>query len=215
MRLIHRQEKWVLTKQGWLVTLVCITAFVLFMLTNIHSFLAPNFPIKADILVVEGWIPDYAIKNAIEEFERGGYQKLITTGLPLQEGYYLSKYKNFADLAAATLIALNFDSDKLVAVSAPNTFRNRTAASALALRQWIADSGLKVKSINLCTFDAHARRSWLIFKQVLAPEIKVGVIAIESLGYDSNQWWVSSEGVRSIMSEAIAYIYARFVNWRL
>jgi hypothetical protein len=47
-----------------------------------------------------------------------------------------------------------------------------------------------------------------------APEIKVGVIAAKPLIYDPKYWWVSSEGVRSIISEAIAYIYARFVNWR-
>jgi len=214
MRLIHRQQKWVLTVQGWLVTLISVAAFMLFLLTHIQPFLAPTSPIKADILVVEGWIPDYAIKNAIAEFKTGGYQKLVTTGVPVELGYYLIQYKNVAELAAATLIALGFDQDKLVAVPAPEVIRDRTVASAVALREWIADSGLKVESINLYTFDVHARRSWLIFKQALAPEIKVGVIAVENSKYDSKQWWIYSEGVRSIISETIAYIYARFVNWR-
>lgn len=214
MRLIHRQELWVLTVQGWLVTLIGITALILFGVTHIHPFLAPYSPIKADILVVEGWQEDYVIQNAIQEFERGGYQKLITTGLPLPIGFYLGQYKNFAELAAATLIEQGFDPDKLVAVPAPNVIRNRTDASAIALQQWITSSDLKVKSLNLYTFDVHARRSWLIFKQTLPPEIKVGVIAVESLSYDPKHWWISSEGVRSIMSETIAYIYARFVNWR-
>jgi len=71
-----------------------------------------------------------------------------------------------------------------------------------------------VKSINLVTFDVHARRSWIIFKQTLAPEIQVGVIATESLSYNPKHWWTSSEGVRSIIAETIAYIYARFVDWR-
>ncbi len=214
MRLIHQKEKWVLTVQGWLVILTCIIALMLFLLTHIHSFLAPVSPIKADILDDEGWIEDYAIKNAISEFERGKYQKLITTGVPLSQGYYLAQYKNFANLAEATLIALDFQRDKLVAVPAPNVVRNRTAASAEALRQWIASSDQKIKSINIYTFDVHARRSWLIFKKALAPEINVGVIAVESLDYDPKQWWISSEGVRSIISEAIAYIYARFLDWR-
>ncbi len=203
-----------LTVQGWLVTLVCVAAFMLFLLTHIQPFLAPTSPIKADILVVEGWIPDYALKNAIAEFKTGGYQKLVTTGVPVELGYYLIQYKNLAELAAATLIALGFDQDKLVAVPAPEVIRDRTVASAVALRQWIADSDLKVESINLYTFDVHARRSWLIFKQALAPEIKVGVIVVENQKYDPKQWWIYSEGVRRIISETIAYIYARFVNWR-
>ena len=214
MRLIHQQKTWVLTVQGWLFTLTCIAVLILFGITHVHPFLAPYAPIKADLLVVEGWLEDYVIKKAMKEFESGGYQKLITTGLPLPRGYYLSQYKNFAELSAASLITLGFDPDKLVAVPAPNVSVNRTDASAIALRQWIANSDLKVKSINLYTFDVHARRSWIVFKRTLAPEIKVGVIAVKSISYDPKHWWSSSEGVRSIISEAIAYLYARFINWK-
>ncbi len=214
MHLIHQKEVWVLTGEGWLVTLICVAALMLFLINQLYPFLALNSPLKADILVIEGWMQDYAIKEAIAEFERGGYQKLITIGPSLWVGHYLSQYKNFAELAAANLIALGFDPDKLVAVPTPDVFRNRTDASAAALSQWIAGSGLKVESINLYTFDVHSRRNWMIFNQALAPEIKVGVIVLEPLSYDPKRWWVSSAGVRSIISETIAYIYARFVNWR-
>jgi hypothetical protein len=214
MHLIHQKEVWVLTGEGWLVTLACVAALMLFLINQLYPFLALNSPLKADILVIEGWMQDYAIKEAIAEFERGSYQKLITIGPSLWVGHYLSQYKNFAELAAANLIALGFDPDKLVAVPTPDVFRNRTDASAAALSQWIANSGLKVESINLYTFDVHSRRNWMIFNQALAPEIKVGVIVLEPLSYDPKRWWVSSAGVRSIISETIAYIYARFVNWR-
>jgi len=214
MGLIHRQEVWVLTVQGWLITLGCITTLMLFLLTHVHSFLAVNSPIKADVLVVEGWIPDYAIEQAMVEFKRGGYKKLITTGVPVEIGSYLAQYKNSAEISAATLRTLGFEQDKIVVVPAPNVIRNRTYASAVALRQWLASSDSKIKSVNLYTFDVHTRRSWLIFKEALAPEIQVGVIAVKSYNYNPNQWWISSEGVRSIISEMIAYIYARFINWK-
>jgi hypothetical protein len=214
MALIHRQEMWVLTLQGWLVTLGAVAALILFLVTRIYSFLALNSPIKADVLVVEGWMPDYAIKSAISEFERGGYQKLITTGSPIIHGYYIAQYKNFAEVSAATLIALGLEPDKVLAVPVPEVARNRTLASAIALRQWIADSNLNIESINLYSLDVHARRSWLILKQVLSPDIKVGVIAAEPISYDPKKWWSYSSGVRTVISETIAYIYARFVNWR-
>jgi len=214
MRLVHQQKKWTLTIQGRLVATVTLIALMWFMLTNIHPFLAANHPIKADILVVEGWLPDFAVKEAIAEFERGGYQKIVTTGTPLEKGFYLAQYDNFAELTAATLVELGFDQDKLVAVPAPEVVRNRTAASAIALRQWIGNSGLKIESINLYTYDVHARRSWLVFKQTLAPKVKVGVIAVRSISYEPRRWWISSAGVRTIISETIAYIYARFVDWR-
>ncbi|MGB7445181.1 MAG: ElyC/SanA/YdcF family protein [Coleofasciculaceae cyanobacterium] len=214
MHLVNRQEQWVLTFQGWLVTIVFVIACGLFVLTSIHQFLAPNSPLEADVLVVEGWMPDHAIKQAIREFENGGYQKLITTGLPLSKGYYLAQYKNSAELSAATLVTLGFNPDKLVAVPGPEVMRNRTFASAQALRQWIDKSDLKIQSINLYSLDVHTRRSWLVFRKVLAPDIKVGVIAVQPLTYEPKRWWIYSEGVRSIIGETIAYIYARFVDWR-
>ncbi|NET82922.1 MAG: YdcF family protein [Moorea sp. SIO1F2] len=185
------------------------------MLTHIHPFLSIKSPINADALVVEGWLPDYALKGAMEEFDRGNYQKLITTGPPLRKGYYLSHYKTYAELTAATCIALGVEPDKLVAVPAPDVNVNRTLASAQALREWLLTSDESIKSINLYSFDVHTRRSWLIFKQVLAPEFKVGAIAANSLDYEPKQWWVSSQGVRSIMSETIAYIYAQVVSWKV
>jgi hypothetical protein len=214
VRATARKNKWVLAFQACLITLACIAIFMVLLLTHIHSFLAPSSPIQADVLVVEGWMEDYALKQAITEFNRGGYQKLITTGLPLEQGFYLAQYKNFAELAAATLIELGFERDKLVAVPAPNVIKNRTATSAVALRQWIDNSDFKINAINLFTFDVHSRRSWLIFRQALAPKIKVGVIAVKPLSYNPKEWWISSEGVRSVIGEAIAYIYARLVDWR-
>jgi hypothetical protein len=215
MRLIQRQKMLIPTTQGWLITCLVIVVLIVFILTHIHPFLAANSPVQANILVVEGWMKDHAIKDAMTEFEKGGYQKLITTGLPVDLGYYLlSQYKTTAELSAATLIALGFDKDKLVAVPGPNVVKNRTAASAAALRQWIVTSNLKVTSINLYTYDVHARRSWLIFQKALAPDIKIGVIAAQPISYDPKRWWMSSEGVRSVLDEAIAYIYARFVDWR-
>ncbi|MBW4641257.1 MAG: YdcF family protein [Gloeocapsa sp. UFS-A4-WI-NPMV-4B04] len=129
-------------------------------------------------------------------------------------GYYLAEYKTFADLSAATLKALGLKTEKLIAVPTPDVIKDRTYASAIAFRQWLLNSDLKIKSINLYTFDVHSRRSWLLFKQVLAPKIKVGVIATKTLDYEPNKWWTSSEGVRSVISETIAYIYARFLNFK-
>jgi len=212
IRLIHRQQKWALTAQGWGVAIACLASLIIFTLTHIHPFLAVTSPIKADVLVVEGWLPDYAIKNALLEFESGSYRQIITTGGSLERGFYLAEYKNFAEISAATLKALGLEKEKLVAVPAPDVMKYRTYASAAAFRQWLSSSDLNLESINLYTFGVHARRSWLLFKEVLAPTIKVGVIAAETREYDSKNWWSSSAGVKSVISETIAYFYARFVS---
>ncbi|MBE9092567.1 YdcF family protein [Tychonema sp. LEGE 07203] len=212
--LIRRREMWAITWQGWVIAVTGLIIAMVLIITNIHPFLAVNSPLKADILVVEGWLPDYAIESAIAEFKKGEYRQLITTGPPVSKGYYLAEYKNYAELTAATCIALGFDKDKLVAVPAPNVVKHRTAASAIALRDWLAASALKVDSINLYSFGPHARRSWIIFKEVLHPEIKVGIIAAEPQDYNPQEWWKSSEGFRTVTGEIIAYIYARFIDWK-
>ncbi|WP_293126130.1 YdcF family protein [Microcoleus sp. bin38.metabat.b11b12b14.051] len=212
--LIRRRETWAITWQGWVIAIASLIITMTFIITNIHPFLAVNAPIKADILVVEGWLPDYAVESAIAEFKKGGYRQLVTTGLPVGKGYYLAEYKNYAELTAATCIALGFDKDKVVAVPAPSVVKHRTAASAIALRDWLATSPLKVDSINLYSFGTHARRSWMVFKEVLHPEIKVGIIAAVPQDYNPQEWWKSSEGFRTVTGEIIAYIYARFVDWK-
>ncbi|MBE9128151.1 YdcF family protein [Coleofasciculus sp. LEGE 07092] len=181
--------------------------------THIYPFLAVSSPIEADVMVVEGWLPDYAIKKAIAKFNRGSYRQLIATGLPLDKGYYLAQYKNSAEITAATLIAFGFNKEQVVAVPSANVIKYRTQAMAIAVREWLLTSDLNVKTINLYTMGPHARRSWIIFKAVLAPEIQVGVIAAKPWEYNPNRWWKYSEGVRTVIGETIAYVYARFVDW--
>ncbi|MBD6620001.1 YdcF family protein [Komarekiella sp. 'clone 1'] len=213
--LLKRQQIWTLTAQGWLIFLV-ITAYLTFLtITHIHPFLAVNSPIKtADALVVEGWVPDYGIQQALTEFNNGSYHLIITTGSSIERGSYLIGYKNFAEVSAATFKKLGLASEKVIAVPTPSVIKDRSYASAAEFRRWLSNSDVKIESINLLSWDVHSRRSWLLFKQILAPKIQVGVIAAKNNNYDPSKWWVSSEGVRTIMSETIAYIYARFLNWK-
>ena len=193
--------------------LLLTVALMLLMVTQVHSFLAYSKPIKADALVVEGWLRDEALKGALVEFNRGNYQLLITTGLPLPRGTYLSQYKTTAELTAATLMALGFDRSKLVVVPAPKALKDRTEASAVALRQWLIETGKPIHSINLYSQDVHTRRSWLLFKRVLEPEVKVGAIANPTADYDPRYWWTTSTGARSVISETIAYLYSKLFRW--
>ncbi|MDZ7958685.1 MAG: ElyC/SanA/YdcF family protein [Aulosira sp. DedQUE10] len=215
IRLIKRQEMWILTVQGWIIAIALITAFVFFIITHIHPFLAVTAPIKsAKILVVEGWVPDYALTEAIAEFKSGNYRKIITTGGTLEHGSHLIEYKSFADVAAATLKKLGVEPEKVVAVPAPYVIKDRSYTSAAEFSRWLANSEYRGESINLFSWDAHTRRSWLLFQKVLAPHIQVGAIAAKTQDYNPQQWWRSSQGVRTVLDEAIAYIYAQFFNWK-
>ncbi|MBW4562139.1 MAG: YdcF family protein [Mojavia pulchra JT2-VF2] len=216
IRLIKRQQMWTLTVQGWMIAIASVVAVIIFAITHIHPFLAVNSPIKsAEVLVVEGWLPDDALQEALAEFKSGNYRQIVTTGGTLEQGSYLIEYNSFAEVSAATLKKLGLAPDKVIAVPAPFVIKDRSYASAAEFGRWLSNSNLKLEAINLLSWDAHTRRSWLLFKRVLAPHhIKVGAIAAKSQYYNSSQWWRYSQGVRTVIDEAIAYIYAQFINWK-
>jgi hypothetical protein len=56
----------------------------------------------------------------------------------------------------------------------------------------------------------HARRSRLIFQKAFRDEVGVGVISVPDDEYDQGHWWTTSAGVRTVLGEVIAYLYARF-----
>jgi hypothetical protein len=180
---------------------------------NLASFLALSRPIAADVLIIEGWIPDYAMAQASQEFWRGKYKTIITTGPPLLRGTYLSAYKTHADLAAATLKVLGVPSKQIVSLPCPVADQFRTYTSALEVQQYLAKNPPAL-GINLFTLGCHARRSWYIYQRLFSPHhISVGVIAMVSDTFDHQRWWVSSSGARTVLGEWIAYLYVRFVRW--
>ncbi|MBI2949984.1 MAG: YdcF family protein [Verrucomicrobia bacterium] len=177
----------------------------------IFPFLAVSHPIGGDLLVVEGWVPDYSLAELRAEFDRGGYKLLVVTGNPMLKGEALSEYKNYADLTKAILLKHGWPEEKLVAVPCPEALRNRTYTAARALKDWIAKSGKPIRSLTVFSRGPHARRTWLLYRLALHGRAEVGIIASQDLRYDGNRWWTTSEGVRDVIDETIAYLYARFL----
>jgi DUF218 domain len=189
--------------------LVLLVLAALF-LRGVLPFLAVNAPVTAQVLVVEGWVNDYALEAAVQEFHRGGYSKMYVTGGPLERGEPLSEYKTYAALGAAVAIHFGVPPTLVQAVPAPNVRRDRTYASALALRDWLELHGQMPDGLNLVTLGPHARRSRLLYEKAFGDACRIGVISIEDEGYDPHRWWAYSQGVRTVVSETVAYLYTRF-----
>jgi hypothetical protein len=173
---------------------------------HIYSFLSLNAPIEAQVLVVEGWMKDLELKKAAEHLLSSHYELVIVTGGPLERGSFLSEYKTFADLGRATLLTITARKD-IIAVPAPSIQKDRTYASALALKRWLDEKNAGFDSVNIVSSNVHARRSRYLFKRALGNHYKVGIIAIDSLTYDGKAWWSSSQGFKEVVYETIAYLY--------
>jgi len=50
----------------------------------------------------------------------------------------------------------------------------------------------------------------MLFLKAFGKELRVGVISVEDRDHDLDHWWRSSQAVREVLGEAIAYIYAKF-----
>jgi len=207
--LIERREARRLTWRGWLLVLSIFLVFVIVIGRNLAFFLALSAPIDGEVLVVEGWAPDYALTSAISEFKRHPYSRLYVTGGPLQSGAPLSEYKTYAELGAATILRLGLGPESVQAVPAPAIRKDRTYTSALALKDWFRQHGVAAHRLNLISVGPHSRRTHLLFRKVFNGEAEIGVLAIEDEAYDPARWWQSSAGVRAVLDELIAYGYAR------
>lgn len=208
--LFKKKEFYAPTLAGWSVILIiCGILFYLF-LVNCYSFLAPCQPqTQADILIVEGWIPDYALKEAYNHFRKGTYRSVLVTGGPVEYGSFLTPHKTYAQIGESVLEQFGLPDSVVIAVPSELTQRDRTFTSALAVKLFLSENNIQFANLNLLSLGVHSRRSWYLFKKALHPH-KIGIISITDQTFNPQKWWTSSQGVRSVLDESIAYIYGRF-----
>jgi hypothetical protein len=209
--LLRRRQCVALTWRGWLLALLILGTAATLAVRNAYYFLAVTDPVPGGILVVEGWGPDFFLKEAIEEFRRNHYQQMLVTGGPLGKGTMFAQYKTYAEFSVAELEALGFDHNLLHAIPAEEVSRDRTYTSAMAVKNWLKEQGMNPASLTLMSMGTHSRRSRLLYEKTFGSGVKVGIIAVRDGSVDPHRWWTTSQGFRSVTDEMIAYIYARFL----
>jgi uncharacterized SAM-binding protein YcdF (DUF218 family) len=205
-----RKERWGLTWRGRLVVAAIVLSILCFVFLESYPFLAITSRVDARVLVVEGWVHQYAIQTAVEEFKSGSYERTFTTGGPvLGLGGYVNDFQTAASVGADLLKNGGIPEASVQMVPSHIIGRDRTYSSAVALREWFGQHNMAVPSINVVTEDVHARRTRLLFEKAFGKRLAVGIIAVPNPDYDAKHWWRYSEGVKDVLSEGIAYIYAR------
>jgi DUF218 domain len=204
----HKKTVIVPTWRGWLFFLAVSISLLAFYVKFIVPFLQPTERIRdADFLVVEGWMHSYALEAAKAEFDRGNYRYLVTTGAPYQFGYYLTEYPSLAHVLAASFQKIGVDSSKIITVPCPIVNKDRTYISALYFKYWMKENGFGNAKLNVCSSGAHARRSWFLYRKAIGNDSQVGIICISEEGYNQDNWWKSSYGVKAVIGETIYNIY--------
>lgn len=208
--LISRRERWGLTWAGWLLLMFLLAAFMAFFTFRIVPFLSAENPNNSKVVVLEGYVEDWAYPEIISRIDQIKPDLIITTGTSLDQGFYLSGIPSTAYLTARSLIKLGVDSSLIHIVPVePDVMVNRTYNSAIVVRKWLEQHHPEARSLNLISTAVHARRSHYLFHLVMEPDIATGNIVIPPKYFDAGNWFKTSRGFRVVISETIAWLYVR------
>jgi len=206
--LFRRREVWTLTWPARLLLLALLFGGGLLFARQAGNFLAVNEPAGGEYLVVEGWMPAYTYQAAGELWNTGRYRRVITVRAVPDDavpGPGVTEYSSMGSLVRAGI-----PREAIVEATGTGVQQDRTFHSAMKVRRWFEDGNITGAKLDVLTLGPHARRSRLLFRKALGEGFEVGVIAVADRRFDSAHWWRTSEGVRSVLGEFIAYLYARF-----
>jgi hypothetical protein len=209
--LLVRREAWRLSGRGFLVLCVTVLAVLAAILWSVYPFLAVTRRVPSETLVVEGWGPPSTMIQAAEEFHAGGYKRLMLIRPILDKADKYESGRYSGDYMANLLLQYGVPRDQEFTLFPVVARKDRTYHSALVVKQWLEDHGLADKSLDLATLGAHARRSRLMYEKAFGANAQIGIIAIPSREFDPAHWGRTSEGVREVIGESIAYLYARLL----
>lgn len=210
MKPIFFKRKWVYrpTILGWSLIALLVLFLGWLLLTNTYSFLAKNVKANASMLVVEGWIPDHALRNAIEFYDTHQYEYMIVTGVPITQWTFSSPFSNMAEASVESMKRLFFR-DTIYTATIPNTvLRDRTYSTAVALQMEMEQWQLPYDEFDIYTMGAHARRTHLMYKKVFGRNQPIGLIADTDPSFEPERWYRTSRGFRIVFSELISYFYS-------
>jgi uncharacterized protein len=203
-----RRYIWVPSLLGWLMIIALMLFIGWMLLLNTYPFLAKQKPGHAKILVVEGWIPDHGLRNAIDYYYDNNYEIMVVTGVPITQWTFSSPFANMAEASVESMKRLFFR-DTIYTATIPNTvLRDRTYGTAVALKMELEKWNFSQRDFDLYTMGAHARRSHLMYEKVFNDGRQIGLITDTDPSFDASSWYKTSRGFRIVFSELISYFYS-------
>ena len=208
---IRRRECWTLTWPARGIILLAALAALRLSAPPLYLWLACGERMPAgtpSAVVIEGWIPDAVLEETRPWLLAHPEVSVYCTGGPVEYGSPLLSFGSFAEVTRLRLIAAGVETGRVTAVACEYAARDRTWASALALRDVLKNSKSPTGSdIWLVSQGAHSRRSRLLFRRALREHATVEVWGLKPERYGARDWWTLSEGFKAVTGEMTAYPY--------
>lgn len=198
------------------VLLVLLSLVALPVIYSVSTLLSTTNRTDANILLIEGWLPSYAIDMAHQEFKKNAYDHVITTGIrtskygignPSGMKSTSDDYRSHAESARNELILKGLDPALITAIPGLKVRLNRTLSGALAFRDWLKTSEIEVKGINIVTMGTHARRTQMTYNKVLDKKYTIGIISLP----DYQEKRSGKYKVIKILRESLGLVYYWFI----
>jgi hypothetical protein len=207
--MLARRERWGLTLRGWLLLGAITTSIAVICFRYAVTFLAVTQPVKCEYLVVEGWIPKYALREAAAYFQQHGLKRILAVGGPVGDAPKPTPDDDtYAYVAASALQKMGFG-EFTEMIPHQEWQHERTTSSAMAVRAWFAQRQIKPASLTVVSLGPHGRRTRLLYERVFGNQVAIGIISVRDHEYDPECWWSYSEGLKEVVSEGLAYLHAR------
>ncbi len=214
MPLFRRRVVWLPTWPVALLIVALLAAVVWWAGRHAYELLATTEPAPtARTLVVEGWLSRADLQRARALRRSGRYERVLTTGGPIDAEQDAGGWRHYAARAAAIL---GEDADSpvpVIALPAPQTLQERTYLSARMVGDWAAQARVRLDAIDVYTVGVHARRSRQVYRLALGEAVTVGVIAVPPSDYDGLHWWTSSLASKTTLGEAVSLVWTSCCFW--
>jgi len=201
----------ILLPRWWVVfVLLLLTVIISYLaLKNVAGYLAVTEPIKGRYLVVEGWVDQEGLDQALQVFYgvNSSYEFLITTGGPDKRLAHIGN-STYAEQSAKYLLSKGFAKQQLIVIPTPESAQARTFLSAVMVRDWVLkNKRSRAVSIDVFTAGVHARRTRLLYETAFHSVADIGIYASVSSDFKLSTWWQTSSGTKLVITELLAYIW--------
>lgn len=213
-RLLRRREVCLPTLWGWLLLLSLLGAVAGLVARQIGPWLAVTEPARVPgggrpLLIVEGWAGERELDEAAAHARRQGHGLVITSGGPITS---FGAQASYAERAAQYLQA-RLPAVQVQAVPAPPTAQDRSYASAVWVRDWIARQAMPVPAIEVYTVGVHARRTRLLYRMAFGEDTQVGIVAGKPQEGDLARWWTRSDSAKDVAMEIFSLAWTQCCFW--